>query len=212
MTVSEIVSLARGHFETFDSGEALALLQPVHNALCRQVRVRPDESVSLLITAGVSEYAVPDALRIWDVCYMKDASSSVPLRPRSVDELDYGTYGAWRREAGSSPVWYDERAGNLVLYPAPSVTSSGGYPKVVVTVSKSQTLEMATALPDAVCDHEAWLYGLCRRYAAMKSPDKVQMFVALEKDSLQRLKSYSQGKAIRQKPNVRSSIPRVNVV
>lgn len=211
MTVAELISLTRGHFDTFDSGEALTHLQAVHNNICRLVRVLPDESVDVSITAGASEYPIADLLRIWDAAYWKSATDSKALIPRSVDQMDLETHGAWRRDQSSTPVWYDERAGSLVLHPAPDTTTASGYPKVVLSVSLVQPLDMTTSLP-AVADHEAWLYGLCRRYAAMKAAYKLQMFMALEQEAMNKLRRFSQGKAARQKPNLRPMVPRVRVV
>lgn len=213
MTVQELISLARGHFEGFDSGEALVFLQAVHNDLLRRVRVRPDSALDVDLVAGTGRYALPsDVLRIWDAAYVASSSESSPLRAKSVDELDSEDGGTWRRASTGMPLSYDERAGEVWLSPTPSLSTTDGYPKVVLQVTRTTALAMSDALPTAVPDWEAWLYGLCRRYAAMKSPASVQMFLALEKDAVERLQRFSLGKAARGRPVVRGRVPRIRTV
>jgi hypothetical protein len=214
MTVAKLISLARRHFDTFDDAEALTYAQAVHNKILRLIRVKPDEDVDISVTAGVNSYTL-DAnqliSRIWNATWYDSATSFRPLRPRSVDELDFQTRGIWRTQPASTPIWYDERAGKLILYPTPDTTTATGYPKVTLTVQKTDTLTTSTVLPTAIDEYDAWIYGLCRKYAGEKARDQFQMFDALYTQALNDLVAFSQGKAAREMPNIQPNIPVPNI-
>lgn len=212
MTVQKIISLARRHFATFDDQEALTYLQAVHNKILRLVRVKPDESYDVLLTADVGSYSLdPLISRIWSASYLASADDTRPLYPRSVDELDWQTKGIWRSQPSSTPVWYDERAGQLVLYPTPDTSSSDGYPKVSLVVQKTDVLSLTSVLPTAVDEFDAWIYGLCRKYSAEKARDQLAAFDGLYRQALNELIAFSEGKSAREMPNVQANVPRPHV-
>ena len=212
MNARQLLSEVKSHFESFDENFALSRLQATHNDILRNIRVRPDETAEMTsMVAGTSEYDTPTGvLRIWEAAWYDSATDHRPLTPRSVDELDDQTKGVWRRADSGDPMYYDERGAKIIFYPAPDTATSAGYPKAVLYVSKTQTLTMATSLPD-VPDWDAWLYWTCERYAASKAPQMVQMFHVLRVDATSRLQAYSQGKIARVKPRIQPAVPRINV-
>lgn len=212
MTAQKIISLARRHFVGFDDQEALTYLQAVHNKILRLVRVKPDETYDQVLTAGVGSMALdPLISRIWSAAYLSSADEVWPLYPRSVDELDWQTKGIWRSQPNGTPIWYDERAGRLVLYPTPSSSTSSGFPIVRLTVQKTEVLTLSSPLPVAVDEFDAWIYGLCRKYAAEKARDQFPAFEALYRQALNELIAFSEGKSARQMPNIQANVPKPNV-
>jgi hypothetical protein len=213
MTVQKIISIARRHFDGFDDQEALTYLQAVHNKILRLVRVKPDEVYDQLLTAGVGSYALdPLISRIWAASYVSGPGDVRPLSPRSVDELDWQTKGLWRTQSTGTPIWYDERAGRLILYPTPSESTSSGYPIVSLVVQKTAVLSLSSDLPVAVDEYDAWVYGLCRKYAAEKARDQFPAFEALYRQALNELIAFSEGKSARQMPNIQADVPRPSVI
>ena len=212
MTAQKIISLARRHFVGFDDQEALTYLQAVHNKILRLVRVKGDETYDQALTAGVGDMALDSAIcRIWSAVYKASASDARPLYPRSVDELDWQTKGIWRTQPNGTPIWYDERAGRLILYPTPSESTVSGYPIVRLTVQKTDALALSTDLAVAVDEYDAWVYGLCRKYAAEKARDQFPAFDGLYRQALNELIAFSEGKSARQMPNIQANVPRPNV-
>jgi hypothetical protein len=212
LTAQKIISLARRHFESFDDQEALTYLQAVHNKILRLVRVKPDEIYNQALTAGVGDIALdPTISRIWSATYVSSEDDVRALYPRSVDELDWQTKGLWRSQLAGTPMWYDERAGRLILYPAPDVSTSSGYPIVALAVQKTEALSLTSVLPVAVDEYDAWTYGLCRKYAAEKARDQFVAFDGLYRQALNELIAFSEGKSARQMPNIQANVPRPNV-
>lgn len=212
MTAQKIISLTRRHFESFDDQEALTYLQAVHNKILRLVRVKPDEEYDQALTAGVGEVALdPLISRIWSATYVTSADDARPLYPRSVDELDWQTKGLWRSQPAGTPMWYDERAGRLILYPTPDTTTIGGFPIVALTVQKTDELSLGSSLPIAVDEYDAWVYGVCRKYAAEKARDQFGDFDGLYRRALNDLIAFSEGKSARQMPNIQANVPRPHI-
>jgi hypothetical protein len=125
--------------------------------------------------------------------------------------LDWQTKGIWRTQPAGTPIWYDERAGRLILQPTPDISTSSGYPIVSLTVQKTDVLSVSSALPVAADDYDAWVYGLCRKYAAEKARDQFPAFEALYRQALNELIAFSEGKSARQMPNIQANVPRPNV-
>jgi hypothetical protein len=212
LTAQKIISLARRHFIGFDDQEALTYLQAVHNKILRLVRVKRDETYDQSLTAGVGDMALDSSIsRIWSATYLSSADDVRPLYPRSVDELDWQTKGLWRSQPKGTPIWYDERAGRLILYPTPDTSTVGGYPIARLTVQKTDALTLSSALPTAVDEYDAWVYGLCRKYAAEKARDQFPAFEGLYRQALNELIAFSEGKSARQMPNIQANVPRPNV-
>jgi hypothetical protein len=212
MTVQKLISAARRHFDGFDDQEALTYLQAVHNKILRLVRVKPDENYNQTLIAGVGSYALdPLISRIWSASYSGSSGDARPLYPGSVDELDWQTKGIWRTQPNGTPIWYDERAGRLILYPTPDTTTIDGYPSVPLVVQKTDALSLTDSLPIAVDEFDAWIYGLCRKYAAEKARDQFPAFEALYRQALNDLIAFSEGKSARQMPNIQADVPRPNI-
>jgi len=212
MTVQKIISLARRHFDAFDDQEAMTYLQATHNKILRLVRVKPDEDYDLPLIAGTASYALQSTIsRIWSATYKTSSSDVRPLYPRSVDELDWQTKGIWRTQPNATPIWYDERAGRLILHPTPDTTTIDGFPIVTLTVQRTDTLTSTSTLPVALDEYDAWIYGLCRKYAAEKSRDQFPAFEALYRQALNDLVAFSEGKSARQMPNIQANVPRPSV-
>jgi hypothetical protein len=207
LNCQQVINLARRHFVTFDEQEALTYLQAVHNKILRLVRVKVDENVDLNMVAGTPNYAISsEIMRIWSVTAYDDVGMYRALRPKSVDELDY-TYPVWKSLNSGQPIWYDERAGEMIFYPTPNVTTVAGYPIIRLRVQKTDTLTMSTTLPTMVDEYDAWIYGLCRKYATEKEKDQLPFFEQKYKQALRDLEGYSQGKAVRGKPALHPVIP-----
>src|SRR5579885_3452558 len=110
----------------------------------------------------------------------------------------------WRTQPNGTPIWYDERAGRLILYPTPSASTVSGYPIVSLTVQRTDALASTSTLPVAADEYDAWIYGLCRKYAAEKERDQFPAFDALYRQALNELIAFSEGKSARQMPNIQA--------
>lgn len=230
MTVRQIISRARGHWTDvgFDDIRGLEYVQEVHNKILRLVRVKPDEDVVIPLVANQRYYTLDTAInRIWNaMLFNTSASDFKPLYPRSVDELDQETRGIWRAIPAGTPIWYDERSGQLMLHPMPDTSASGGYPSVTLSVQKTDALTLESTLP-VVDVYDAWVFGLCKKYAEEKDtmfmrssrammrspfPLQLQKYNALYSQAMNDLIAWSEGKSAREMPNIAPAIPTPRII
>lgn len=230
MTVRKCISRTRRHFEVFDDINALEYMQEVHNHILSLCRVKPDENVDINLVQGQFTYALdPLVMKVWDARYINSATTgdSRRLEPRAVDELDFQTRGQWRYNPAGTPIWYDERSGQLVVIPAPDTATSAGYPIVRLVVQKSDTLTLDSVLPTAVHEYDAWVFGLGLKYAKEKGNVRVmaritkgtpltfspaQTFEYLYTQAINNLIAFTEGKSARERPNIQANVPRPQIV
>ena len=206
----------------YDDTTALKYVQRTHNKIIRLVRIKPDVDVDVLMVANQRYYTLDTTVnRIWSAYYFATGPTDYrPLRPKALDELD-DENPIWRLMPASYPIWYDERAGQLLLHPMPDTTASAGYPKVTISVQQTDVLTLDSVLP-VVDEYDAWVYGTCMRYAREKDtmfmrssrammrspfPLQVQKYNALWQSALNDLIAWSEGKAVREMHNIQSDIP-----
>jgi hypothetical protein len=208
ITVATVVNAIQAHFADISQAMCLSLLNDVHNDLLEDARLTPDTTVTINLTVGTQEYALPDTvLRVWESSYATSAGNSSTLKQISVDELDY-LHRGWRTEPTGTPSMMYERGGMVGFYPCPDTTTAGGFPLVTLYVSQqTATLDISASLPATARTANAWTYEVCKRFAAMQHPDQFAMFAALAKGERERLIEYIYGRLARDKATVMVRIP-----
>jgi len=211
ITVQAIYTAVQTHFSDIPEATFLSLLNDVHQEIIENIRLTPDVAVTVELTAGQQEYALPDTvLRIWEAAYMAQAGDYQRLKQTNVDRLDDGS-PTWRNYSPSTPSRVYDRGGNLGLVPAPDTTTSGGYP--IVTLYCSQTsdtpLGIDDSLPAMARTGNAWTYRVCERWADMYHQEMSQFFANLSAREYERLITYSYGRMSRDKAAIQMRIPKV---
>lgn len=210
ITVASVVASVQQHFADIPQGLCLSLLNDVHNDILENVRLTPDTSVQVTLTAGTQEYPLPDSvLRIWDADYSSGSGNHCPLTQTSVDELDYRHQG-WRTEQPGIPNLIYDRGGMVGFYPCPNVSTTSGYPIVTLYVSQlSSPLAIGDSLPGPARTANAWVYAVCARFSAMLHQDQYPMFSSLAKVEYERLLEYTYGRLARDKASI---MPRISPI
>ena len=211
ITVSSIFTAVQRHFPDIPQQTFLDLLGDVHQEIIENVRITPDVTVTVNLTAGTQEYTLPDTvLRIWEVAYSASSGDYQKLKETNVDWLDYNV-PSWRSFTSSTPSYAYDRGGNIGFVPAPSTSTSGGYP--IVTLYCSQTsntpLGIGDSLPAMARTGNAWTYRICEKWAEMNHQEQAPTFAQLSAREYQRLITYSYGRMARDKAGVQMRIPKV---
>lgn len=190
-------------------GKALQILNAAQADLIRMADLYDEEALVLTLTAGVGRYARPsDLARVNAASYQQAAGSSYPLRETSLDRLDTDHRG-WRDfPLNSQPYQYYTSGESIGLYPVPSQTSVGGYPRVVLYgVTKRSFSSLTDELPAFVDRIDAWVWATCVHWCVRNDRESLALYVPLADKAARDLQSYVRRTLVRQKDQVRADIP-----
>ncbi len=213
-TVADIVNQARVKYPDMDAtGLGVDLFNTVHNRILTQAQVQTDVETFSSLVSGTKVYDVQTTARkVWSALYYRSSTAGdlYKLKARSVEEFEayLPTYAG---DASGTPQFYYVRFKNdgqldLGLHPTPDTSTSGGYPKVVLRVSRGAVLTSTGNLPLGVADYSAWVSGLMAEYARLKrGPDEAGQMLALAEHDLGNLQRFSHG-LLEESPS--SAVPR----
>ena len=208
---SDILNTVLRIYQDFDTTTyGAAFLQEAHDDVLRRVRLYPDATEVITLTAGDDSYALAsNDLRIWAATYFQDANDTgTPLYATSVDTLD-ADYPLWRSQENGQPAFYWSLGQEVQFYPKPDTTTSAGYPNVTLYVSQRQTLVGTTDLPLVVRNYMAWVRYICWRFASEYAIERA----AKEWDNYQKelsdLQRLVDGMTARSRPKISTRIPQV---
>lgn len=171
---------ARKGFEDLTKEDFTNHINRVHKDILIRMPVRVNtEDISL--TSGTKEYALDsDIVKVWEAYRYDTSSTGEALTATSVHDLHLDT-PHFRFDANGKPkmfyVWNSVTTGDVIgFHPTPDTTTSSGYPKITLHVTRENTLDMTTTLPTGVKDHQIYIEGVCY-YAAMDvMPEKAQFW------------------------------------
>jgi len=210
-TVAEVFEQVRRIYQDCpDDSTLLKMMNDEHFDICRYVKLYPDTTVNVSLTAGTREYALSaSVLHIWNAAYFTSATAYTPLRQTSRDRLDNDNM-TWLQQSNGVPYLYYESGGYVGFYPTPNTTTSAGYP-IVTLYCQSITTFSATSdsLPSQINNADPWIYGLARRFAAQSRVEDVPRLDALSRQSRADLAAYIASRTPRRLPSVRFSIPTI---
>jgi hypothetical protein len=158
------------------------LLNDIHSELNEQYALRVTEEGFTALTTTDREYSLSEeVLAVWSAVYHSSATASHRLTETSIDELDEES-GNWRALASGTPRRFylstNTTGAVLGLHPRPDTASSSGYPKVVLHVSKRDSLGSGESLPASLRSSRVYVVGACWLYAEQMYPDRAPMFEA----------------------------------
>lgn len=206
MTAQQIIDEAKIDFPDETDTRALSDLQSVWDQLCiRYKLIWSREDVSL--TAGTKEYALPaSSVRVYSAIYQTAATTGTVLEATHTDYLD--KYDErWRLQSSGTPrkFYVDIANGVVGFHPTPDTTTST-YPKVVVDVSKTQSLLVGTTLGGNLPSYQVCVEGLKARMALRTEDSRYQVFSQMFRQEIILLDRILTGAADFQ-PHVRSNQP-----
>jgi hypothetical protein len=195
VTAQVVINNARQSFPDMSETIALDLLNLEHGELLARYPLRETTLDFTSIVADTPEYALAEtAIRVDAAYYYSDADTPKQLEPLSVEEMDRMDPG-WRTRDSGTPTHYYISAsatstGNLGLYPVPDTTTSSGYPKVTLYIRQNQTLGLSDNIPNGMLNYDAYLAGICLRYAERRARDQVPFWQNRKDTARNQLEKY----------------------
>jgi len=194
VTRDDVINRFAIHYNDCDNATAILLFNEVHGDVLQQVQ-DINSSTTISLTAGQREYTLPDTVIMVNEAYYQDSateSSWYKLVPTSIQELSAKTN--WRAQAQQvRPTEYyitTAVSGNtgikkIGFRQIPPTTTSAGYPNVTLfgTVNPSN-LAGSDNLPSMISYPNVYVYGMCRKYAIMRQPEKYPIYQELYQKEL----------------------------
>jgi len=203
-TVTDVITQFRsgGYYPQATAAQGRVEFDRAFQAVMNAIEIRNDEAV-ITVTANQATYDLPVSTYKTFSAYWETSSNPgdwFPLESTSTDYLDAQSKG-WRMiQSVSQPYNYYISSGTngntakptFGLYPAPSVTSSGGYPRVRLYVKSYATLADGDSIPTNLPNYMCILYKMCQYWAVANDPNKKDYWEAVYKNELNEALSFVQ--------------------
>lgn len=185
MTVQQLIDRVQIDFPDQSEAECLSDLQSVYDELSFDYKLSPS-TAEISLTAGTGEYALPAGVtRVFEARYVSSASSATVLVQAHTDWLD-NNYPGWRSHDSGTPRYCYAEAGNIGLYPKPSETTSGSYPKVHADVTTRIDLGLSDDLP-SLADYGAFVDGVKAAICARTNDSRYPVYKDRHESGVRRL-------------------------
>lgn len=184
ITVASVISAVQAVFPEATSAEIVTHVNTVDRDLSCRIKLRRTLT-DVSLTASDDEYTISEQiLRVWAARYVRSAARSdqYPLMEISREELNSRNRN-WNAAPDQAPTYYYldvDSTGDTTIgfWPAPPTTTSGGYPKVVMEVSRWATLTSGDSLPSKIKNIRAYKSGVCFYYAQERRKQEVAYWEA----------------------------------
>jgi hypothetical protein len=213
MTVLDIITRFRKRFGDCSASAALDLLNDSAREILYTIPYAKT-SIDVPLVANTAEYALAaDYLRVWSGRYLRSANAGDfrELKETSEDQLDLDRPG-WRALEPDEPLAYyidsNESVGGVVgFFPTPNATSSVGYPKVILEVSKfTPYVADSDLLPVSPLVVNAFVDLMCYKRALDTKVQDAVAWKQISEDSLQRASEMFWGRSSRMHPTIQPTI------
>ncbi len=175
-TVQDCINGLQVTYSTVTAAQALDYFNHVHREIVSLSQIQQG-SEDVLLVAGQREYAIDATNKIVslrDADFVESPTVSKPLKVASTDWLDQHE-PVWRTSprAGIPELCYVETVEpngetKLGLYPVPTQSSVGGYPKAVLFGAKFKALIATDQVPASVPSIRVHIEGMKRLAASDK--------------------------------------------
>lgn len=198
-SVASIVAGVQRVYSMLQSADVVGYLNEARPDILRRLRLR-NTTQTLNLTAGQSEYAITTPmLGATAVEYVRSggASDVKVLEPTNVETLDI-TNPSWRTVAATEPRSYyfsDSVSGPVVgLFPAPHLSTSGGYPLIRIRYLDCNALSGGDTVYDNVLSPMIYVHAVCKRYAEDRGLEDLALRMKLFSDEMGLNEAYLKGR------------------
>ena len=214
MTVDQVIARARQTFGSIPLSSAtspngLDLLNEVYGEMLFDVALLSQE-VDVTLTAGTNHYTLTTPMRVFSARYVRSATTGDfrTLEPVSQDEQDERML-QYLRFQNSEPIEFwtlpkSDGTSELWLSPTPPTSTTGGYPKVTVRLTKYTAFSSGSdTLPVGLPSYEAFILGLCVKWASALGDPKLGELEQRFEIKKKQLETYRHSLNARVRPNLR---------
>lgn len=197
-TVTTIVDACQYDYPDMTDAKGVEYANVVHRRLLTAFPELRIDTEDINLTSGTGEYSLDeDIYKVHSALYLTAASTGTVLDETSVTELDNKNAG-WRLESSGTPtgfyVWANTTGQVVGLYPKPNTTTSGGFPKVTLYVTRRPSAltgsdTVFTMLPDS----QIYKEGILLEFAKAQRKEDVAMRLEVYRAELQRVGEFVRG-------------------
>jgi hypothetical protein len=170
-----------GFYPSCDATTAESIFQDVYREVLMSIEIRTN-TVTFNVTAGTADYDISEnTIRILEAYWQTGASAAdlhpltqISLRELSITNPSFRKLGNGRPDSIYSTSTIDADTGKLQvgLYPVPSESTSGTYPRVLLYVTQYVNLTGSDTIPNSVLTDNLFLYGMAYQWAVRQDPEK----------------------------------------
>ena len=184
MTVADVITQFRYKYPACTEAYALDLFNQVHKEFASRSQLR-NKWVYVNLTAGTSEYDMPDGVKmIHEAYYQRDSDpgSWFPLVMTSIDEF-VEEYWGWMLTAQNQSMptklyttSADDGTGakfRVGLWLCPDTTTDivTGYPILGMRVTSVEDMASDDDIPTDILNQNVYIYGMAKLWSFMKQPE-----------------------------------------
>lgn len=206
-TKSDIINSCYSVFPGLNSTTADNYFDYAHREIVSQVHVLASDYETVnSIVAGTKVYALTNnVLGVYTCRYQmsSDTNDFTEMVETSLETIEQDDRSQLKRVG--TPVQFALDGGSLFVHPTPDTNSVNGYPSFIMRVDRGSTLASNGVLPGDVPTHDAWKYGILKRYAADVGDPKTELYDKLFERALAKLHRYRHTKNRYTGPTVKSN-------
>jgi len=195
-TITQVIASFRQVYPQCDTTRAQTFFETIHKRILAACKLR-QKTEDITLTADQREYDLPSgAMRIFAAHYVTSSSDDDfhTLIETSEDDLDVRDPD-WRRRTNSGdqePEQYyitsatdtDSAKPKIGFLETPPTSTSGGYPKVVLSLTSLATLSGSETIPSNLLDEEVYVSGMAMLYAKRQDKENYQGWRQAFRDDL----------------------------
>jgi len=194
-----------------NDADGLSLLNDVHRDILARVHLQSDiEEVTALTTSTRLYDLATTVSRVWWCRYQRSSAVDdyAVLQPISLETLETENQRYLMQSDAEPRVWYTAHGSGGRLQvgvdPAPATASTGSpeYPRLILRVTRAESLSSSTVLPAGVPTLRAWWKGLIAFWDELNNPDVFDHSNAEYEAEIQKLMNWRQEVNAKVRPKV----------
>lgn len=192
-TVQDVINTTQRVFPGMVNSVAKEHFDSTHREIVSSVHLLSDYETINTISNGVAAYDINGNIMGVYECRLQKSSNTTDFTPmmevsrETVAQDDY----EYLKRTSNSPDMFSIDGSQLVVYGTPNFNSTNGYPRFILRVDRAAGLNTGDALPNHVPSHDAWKFGVLKRYAEEIGDPKIEIYERAWGKALNRLQSYN---------------------
>ena len=206
-TKADILNSCYTVFPGMNTATAVNYFDYTNREIVSQVHVLASDYETInSISNGVKVYALASNVVGVYTCRYQNSSATndfSEMVETSLETIEQDDRSQLKRTG--TPRQFAMDGGSLFVHPTPDTNSVNGYPSLILRVDRATTLGNSNTLPSDVPTHDAWRYGVLKRYAADVGDPKAELYENLFDRAMAKLHRYHHTKSRYTGPMIRGN-------
>lgn len=209
MTAAQAVDRAQVKRPELTDADGLLLIDDANKEILSRVHLISDLENITTMSASVRTYDFdPSVVRVWSARLQNSATTSdyTTLAPINFDQIETENPNFLKQDDTTPRFWYINHSSDgtlqIAVDPAPSTASASGYPRIIVRVTRANTLSSGTLLPIGIPNHRAWWLGVVAYWDELNNPSNYPQSRSEFDQAISELMVWRQGVNAKVRPKV----------